>query len=70
MYVAIATYIQYNNSGYYVQNTLNVMPEEERSHGTISNWTYVKFIQEGGNTLVTVIFILAFILAEVCDINF
>ena len=49
-----------------VQNTVNVMPEEERSHGTISNWTYVRYVWEGGNTLLTIFFILVFILAEVC----
>lgn len=52
---------------YYViiQNTMNVMPEEERSHGTISNWTYIRYVWEGGNTLLTIFFILVFILAEV-----
>ncbi|XP_065917654.1 ATP-binding cassette sub-family C member 4-like [Dysidea avara] len=45
-------------------NVVNVVPEEERAHGTISNKTYFKYIQEGGNTLITIIFILMFILAE------
>ena len=47
---------------------MNVVPEEERAHGTISNRTYFKYIQEGGNTLITIIFILMFILAEVSKI--
>ena len=49
-----------------IQNTMNVMPEEERSHGTISNWTYIRYVWEGGNTLLTIFFVLVFILAEVC----
>ncbi|XP_065916533.1 ATP-binding cassette sub-family C member 4-like isoform X2 [Dysidea avara] len=49
------------------ENVVNVVPEEERAHGTISNRTYFKYIQEGGNTLITIIFILMFILAE-CSI--
>ena len=47
----------------------NIVPEEERSHGTISNTTYFKYIQEGGNTVLTVILVLVFILAEVTPLN-
>ena len=43
----------------------NIVPEEERAHGTISKKTYFKYIQEGGNTVLTVILILVFIVAEV-----
>ena len=46
---------------------LNVVPEEERAHGTISNKTYFKYIQEGGNTILTVVLVLVFIIAEVTD---
>ena len=48
---------------------MNVVPEEERSHGTISNKTYLQYVQEGGNTILTIIFIVIFITAEVCSYN-
>ena len=44
---------------------LNVVPEEERAHGTISNKTYLRYVQEGGNTILTILLILVFIIAEV-----
>ena len=44
---------------------LNVVPEEERAHGTISNKVYFKYIQEGGNTILTILLVLMFIIAEV-----
>ena len=43
----------------------NVAPEEERGHGTISNTTYFKYTQEGGNTVLTIALVLTFIIAEV-----
>ena len=43
----------------------NVVPEEERGHGIISNKTYFKYIQEGGNTILTILLVLVFIVAEV-----
>ncbi|XP_065919884.1 ATP-binding cassette sub-family C member 4-like isoform X2 [Dysidea avara] len=43
----------------------NVVPEEERAHGTISNKTYFKYIKEGGNTFITIIFVFIFIAAEI-----
>ena len=44
---------------------LNVVPEEERAHGTISNKTYFKYVQKGGNTILTIVLVLVFIIAEV-----
>jgi len=44
---------------------LNVVPEEERAHGTISNKTYFRYIQAGGNTVLTILLVLIFIVAEV-----
>ena len=44
---------------------LNVVPEEERAHGTISSKTYFKYVQKGGNTILTVVLVLVFIIAEV-----
>ena len=44
---------------------LNVVPEEERAHGTISNKTYLRYVQEGGNTMLTILLVFVFILAEV-----
>ena len=46
------------------------MPEEERSHGTyyiqLDLHTYIKYVWEGGNTLLTIFIMLVFVLAEVC----
>jgi len=47
---------------------INTIPEEEKAHGTISNWTYLKYVYEGGNILLTILLILIFIAAEVCYI--
>ena len=44
---------------------INVVPEEERAHGTLSNKTYLRYVQEGGNTILTILLILVFIIAEV-----
>ena len=44
---------------------LNVVPEEERAHGTISNKTYLRYVQEGGNTMLTILLVFVFIIAEV-----
>lgn len=44
---------------------LNVVPEEERAHGTISNKTYYIYLREGASTLVVLFFIIVFFLAEV-----
>ena len=44
---------------------LNVIPEEESGHGTISNTTYFRYVQEGGNTILTILLVLVFIVAEV-----
>jgi len=41
------------------------MPEEERSYGTISNKTYFAYMREGGNTILAVILIAAFLVSEV-----
>jgi len=45
---------------------VNIIPEEEKGHGTISNWTYLRYVHEGGNVLLTILLILVFIAAEVC----
>jgi len=45
----------------------NVVPEEERAHGTLSNITYFRYIQAGGNIILTILLILIFIVAEVCS---
>ena len=44
---------------------VNVVPEEERAHGTISNKTYYVYLREGANTLVVLLFVIVFIVAEV-----
>ena len=44
---------------------MNVVPEEERAHGTISNKTYFRYIQEGGNIIMTILLVMLFIGAEV-----
>ena len=49
---------------------LNVVPEEERVHGTISNKTYLRYVQEGGNTVLTILLLLMFIIAEVRTLLF
>ncbi|XP_065919844.1 ATP-binding cassette sub-family C member 4-like isoform X2 [Dysidea avara] len=46
------------------KNMINVMPEEEKAHGTISNWTYLRYVYEGGNILSTILLILIYIAAE------
>ena len=44
---------------------LNVVPEEERAHGTISNKTYYVYLREGATTFMILCFIFIFLLAEV-----
>ena len=50
---------------FFAQGEYNRMPEEERGHGTISNKTYFTYLREGGNTVLTVLLIGAFITSEV-----
>ena len=47
------------------QDEYNRMPEEEKGHGTISNKTYFTYLREGGNTVLTILLIGAFITSEV-----
>lgn len=47
---------------------LNALPEEERSHGTISNKIYYKYVKEGGNVVFTFFLIAVFIASEVRDL--
>ncbi|XP_065914062.1 ATP-binding cassette sub-family C member 4-like isoform X2 [Dysidea avara] len=42
----------------------NRMPEEEKGHGTISNKTYFTYLREGGNTILTVLLMAAFLVSE------
>ena len=44
------------------------MPEEEKGHGTISNKTYFTYLREGGNTILTVLLMAAFLVSEVIAI--
>ena len=44
---------------------LNALPEEERSHGTISNKIYYTYVKEGGNIVSTVLLIAIFLASEV-----
>lgn len=46
---------------------LNVLPEEERSHGTISNKIYFTYVKEGGNIVLTFLLITLFLASEVRD---
>jgi len=43
----------------------NVVPEEERAHGTISNKTYYLYLREGVSDLFIIFFLFIFLLAEV-----
>ena len=44
---------------------LNVVLEEERAHGTISNKTYYVYLRQGASALMILLFIFVFLLAEV-----
>ena len=44
---------------------LNVVPEEERAHGTISNKTYYVYLREGASSFVVLLFVFLFLIAEV-----
>ena len=46
---------------------LNVLPEEERSHGTISNKIYFAYVKEGGNVVLAFLLVALFLAAEVSD---
>ena len=46
---------------------LNVLPEEERSHGTISNKIYFTYVKEGGNIVLTFFLVAVFLATEVRD---
>ena len=43
----------------------NIVPEEERAHGTISNKTYYLYLREGVTDLFIILFIIIFLIAEV-----
>ena len=42
------------------------MPEEERSHGTISTKIYIRYLITGGGYVFTFIVFCLFIVTEVC----
>ena len=44
---------------------LNVLPEEERSHGTISNKMYFTYVNEGGNIVLTFLLVVVYLASEV-----
>ncbi|XP_065919842.1 ATP-binding cassette sub-family C member 4-like isoform X2 [Dysidea avara] len=44
---------------------LNVVPEEERAHGTISSKTYYMYLREGAGNLFLLFFVFIFLLGEV-----
>ena len=44
---------------------LNVVPEEERAHGTISNKTYYIYLRQGASALVILLFVILFFFTEV-----
>ena len=44
---------------------LNVVPEEERAHGTISNKTYYIYLREGASTILIMFFVIIFLVTEV-----
>ena len=46
---------------------LNVLPEEERSHGTISNKLYFTYVNEGGNIVLTFLLVAIYLATEVRD---
>jgi len=48
-----------------LKNKLNVIPEEERAHGTISNRTYYSYLREGVGNLFLLLFVFVFLIAEV-----
>ena len=50
---------------------LNVVPAEERAHGTISNKTYYIYLREGASAFAVLLFVIIFLFAEVsngCDL--
>ncbi|XP_065919840.1 ATP-binding cassette sub-family C member 4-like [Dysidea avara] len=47
------------------ENMTNIVPEEERAHGTISNKTYYLYLREGVTDLFIILFIIIFLIAEV-----
>ena len=46
---------------------LNVLLEEERSHGTISNKMYFTYVNEGGNIILTFLLVAIYLATEVRD---
>jgi len=46
---------------------LNVVPEEERAHGTISNKTYYLYLRQGASNFLILFFIFMFLLPEVIN---
>ena len=49
------------------QHSSNVLPEEERAHGTISGKTYFMFFKESVKShFVTVVLLVFFLIVEVC----
>ena len=44
---------------------LNVVPEEERAHGTISNRTYYTYMREGASHFLILFIIFLFLVTEV-----
>ena len=52
-----------------LKRKLNIVPEEERAHGTISNKTYYLYLREGAGSLLLLFFVCIFLLAEVSSGN-
>jgi len=44
---------------------LNALPEEERSHGTISNKIYFTYVKAGGSVALTFLLIAVYLTSEV-----
>ena len=44
---------------------LNALPEEERSHGRISNKIYFTYVKEGGNLVLLFLLVAVFLASEV-----
>lgn len=44
----------------------NVLPEEDKSQGKISMFTYIKYYKTGGGILLCTLLILVYLITEVC----
>ena len=63
----LAIIVILDNFRFHSQHSANVIPEEERAHGTISAKTYLKFFKEGVKShFITVAVLVFFLSTEVC----